>query len=105
VRHQRTGQDELRRSREEAAEHLRAARAEADDLRGQARRHLDDAREEVARLHKRREEITRELGDLSGVIAALAVPGEETTGREQLSQQADRPDEQTEQTEEEDVTT
>ncbi|NUR05915.1 MAG: hypothetical protein HOQ45_02755, partial [Nocardioidaceae bacterium] len=61
---------------EEAAAHLAAARAEADDLRSRARRHLEDAQEEVRRLNRRREEITRELGDLSGVIQALAVPGE-----------------------------
>jgi len=87
VKHQRTGQDELRRSREEATEHLRSARAEADDLRGQARRHLDDARDEVARLHKRRDEITRELGQLSGVIQALAVPNDKQVPEQNPAQQ------------------
>ena len=50
------------------------ARAEADELRTQARRTLEDARAEIALLARRRDGITAELGQLSGVIQALAVP-------------------------------
>jgi hypothetical protein len=49
------------------------ARAEADDLRAKARTILSDARAEVSVLIAHRDEITRQLGDLSGVIEALAV--------------------------------
>src|SRR5204863_444691 len=67
-------QDESRRPREEATTYLSDARQEADQLRAQARRTLEEARDEVAILLRRRDEITAELGQLSGVIQALAVP-------------------------------
>ena len=74
VRTQREAQDESRRLREEAMAFLTQARAEADQLRANARRMVEEAREELAALVRRREEITDELGELSGVIQALAVP-------------------------------
>jgi hypothetical protein len=43
-------------------------------MRAQARRTLEDARAEIALLARRRDGITAELGQLSGVIQALAVP-------------------------------
>jgi hypothetical protein len=58
----------------------------------------------VARLHKRRDEITRELGQLSGVIQALAVPGAQIPA--QATQQAHGDDApQTAQPQEEDAST
>ena len=51
------------------------AREHADDLRAQARKLLADAEARVAALNQRRDEITKELTQLSGVIEALAVPG------------------------------
>ncbi|MDT4932832.1 MAG: hypothetical protein QOK11_724, partial [Pseudonocardiales bacterium] len=76
--------DEVTRTQEELhelhrtakAEEVRtigAARAEADALRSEARRLLADARAEVAVLTERRNAIAGELGNLSGVIEALAV--------------------------------
>ena len=50
------------------------ARHEADELRAQARRIVEEARAEVALLARQRDGITEELGQLSGVIQALAVP-------------------------------
>lgn len=41
---------------------------------------LDRARAEVASLASRREDITKQLGHLSGVIDALAVPERPTAG-------------------------
>ena len=49
------------------------ARADADRIREEARTMLERARE-VSVLAGRREDITRQLGHLSGVIEALAVP-------------------------------
>lgn len=67
---------DLRRSAKEAAgRDVAEARAEADELRAQARRILADARAEVAVLTAHRDAIARELGELSGVIEALAVAG------------------------------
>jgi hypothetical protein len=74
IRIQREAQDESRRLREEATAYLSDARTEADQLRAQARRSLDEAREEITILGRRRDEITAELGQLSGVIQALSVP-------------------------------
>jgi vacuolar-type H+-ATPase subunit H len=71
---QRAADDELRRARSEGAGLVAAARTEADELRTQARRTLEEAREEIALLARRRDGITAELGQLSGVIQALAVP-------------------------------
>jgi hypothetical protein len=53
---------------------LADARAEAVQLRATARTLLTDARSEVDALARRRSAITAELGQLSGVIEALAVP-------------------------------
>ena len=53
---------------------MSSARTEADQLRAEARTMLDRARAEVAALAKRRDDITAQLGTLSGVIEALAVP-------------------------------
>ena len=74
VRTQRQAHDEVQARREEAHRLLREARVEADELRRQARAMLDEARGEVTRLRERRDQITAELGQLSGVITALAVP-------------------------------
>jgi hypothetical protein len=71
---QHAADDELRRARAEGASVVAAAREEADELRAQARRTLEDARTEIALLARRRDGITAELGQLSGVIQALAVP-------------------------------
>ena len=50
------------------------ARADADRARAEATRLLDEARAEVAVLAQRRDDITAQLAQLSGVIDALAVP-------------------------------
>ena len=55
------------------------ARADADRIREEARTMLERARAEVAALAARREDITRQLGHLSGVIEALAVPETRTS--------------------------
>jgi hypothetical protein len=52
---------------------LAEARAEAEQLRSEARSLLSDARAEVAVLTSHRDEISKQLGDLHGVIDALAV--------------------------------
>jgi hypothetical protein len=66
---------ELRRSaNDDAARTIAEARSEADELRATARSLLAEARAEVAVLTAHRDAIARELGDLSGVIDALAVP-------------------------------
>jgi hypothetical protein len=66
---------EHRRSvREEATTTLTAARADADTIRAEARDLLTQARAEVGVLAERRDDITAQLGYLSGVIEALAVP-------------------------------
>jgi hypothetical protein len=62
------------------------ARAEADELRAQARRTLEDARAEIALLARRRDGITAELGQLSGVIQALAVPHPHPSSTEEQEQ-------------------
>jgi hypothetical protein len=72
-----TSQRELhqlrRATRAEATELMATARAEADEMRAAARRVLADARSELAALTRRRDAIAAELGQLSGVIEALAV--------------------------------
>ena len=60
-------------AREEASRTIADARAEADELRSKARSILAEARAEVAVLSAHRDEISKQLGDLSGVIEALAV--------------------------------
>jgi hypothetical protein len=62
-----------REVREEATATLAAARADADTSRAEARDLLILARAEVAVLAQRRDDITEQLGHLSGVIEALAV--------------------------------
>ena len=84
TRSQRTAQDELRNAREQTVAHVVEARREADAIRASARTMLEDARQEVAVLSRRRDEIAAELGQLSGVIQALAVP----TGTELPTQYA-----------------
>ena len=59
--------------REEATTILAAARADADSSRAETRDLLAHARAEVAVLAQRRDDITEQLGHLSGVIEALAV--------------------------------
>jgi len=65
--------EHLRSVREEATTTLAAARADADTIRAQARDLLLRARAEVGTLAERRDDITEQLGYLSGVIEALAV--------------------------------
>ena len=66
---------ELRRSANDDSNRLLTrARTEADELRSAARTLLAEARAEVAVLSAHRDEISKQLGDLSGVINALAVP-------------------------------
>ncbi|HEY5473746.1 MAG TPA: hypothetical protein VIK32_11200, partial [Candidatus Limnocylindrales bacterium] len=60
--------------RDEATTTLAAARADADTSRAQAREILTQARAEVKVLADRRDDIAEQLGHLSGVIEALAVP-------------------------------
>ena len=65
--------------RGEATATLAAARADADASRAEARSLLTQARAEVKVLADRRDDITQQLGNLTGVIEALAVP--ESPGR------------------------
>jgi cell division septum initiation protein DivIVA len=60
--------------RDEASATLASARADADTSRAEAREMLTKARAEVKVLADRRDDITAQLGHLSGVIEALAVP-------------------------------
>jgi cell division septum initiation protein DivIVA len=62
-----------RAAKEEAGRVVAQARTEADELRSAARSMLADARAEVAVLGAHRDEISKQLNDLSGVINALAV--------------------------------
>ncbi|MEP7020122.1 MAG: hypothetical protein ABI808_05690 [Pseudonocardiales bacterium] len=65
---------ELRRAaKAEEAEAVGAARAEADAVRTSSRRLLAEAKAELAALSAQRDAIAGELGNLSGVIDALAV--------------------------------
>ena len=72
---QRQSHELIRKSRAEAQQLEAQAREHADELRAQARKLLADAEARVAALNQRRDEITKELTQLSGVIEALAVPG------------------------------
>lgn len=63
-----------RAAREELVRTLAEAREEADRLRVQAREAVDAARAEVHTLSARRDDINTQLGHLSNVIEALAVP-------------------------------
>ena len=60
--------------RQQAADEAEAVKAAAVAESAQARRIVEDARAEVALLARQRDGITAELGQLSGVIQALAVP-------------------------------
>jgi len=80
--------EELRSAREEAAATLRTAQGEAEELRSRARTLLDEARAEVTELRERRDRITGELSQLSGVIEALAVPDDDQATN------ADHPDQE-----------
>ncbi len=62
-----------RASDQEASDSVAAAHADADQLRSLARDLVRDARAEVARLAARRDAILGELGNISGIIDALAV--------------------------------
>ncbi len=73
VRAQREAQDLRRTAKDQAITTVAAARAEADQLRSAARALLVEARAEVAALTAHRNAIADELGNLSGVIDALAV--------------------------------
>ena len=66
--------EDRRRAREESVALVAEGRAEADQLRDSARRALERARAEIAQLKEQRDTIAAELGQLSGVIAALSVP-------------------------------
>ena len=81
-RSQRASFERTKATREEAMSLLAEARTESDLLRSQARQLLDEARAEVAGLAQRRDDITSQLNNLSGVIEALAVPGTNTPNEE-----------------------
>lgn len=70
---QREAHENRRSARTELVQTIADARAEADTLRADARRILAEARGEVEVLTRRRNDITSQLGNLSGVIEALAV--------------------------------
>ena len=74
ARGQREAQDLLSKSRSEASQVTEEAAVESERTRERARTMLEEARSEVAALALRRDDIVRELGEVSGVIAALAVP-------------------------------
>jgi antitoxin component HigA of HigAB toxin-antitoxin module len=63
-----------RAARAELVQTLAEARDEADHLRAQAREAVEAARAEVHSLAARRDDINIQLGHLSNVIEALAVP-------------------------------
>jgi hypothetical protein len=73
ARLQTEAHEHRRAVREEATATLAAARADADTSRAEARDLLILARAEVSVLAQRRDDITEQLGHLSGVIEALAV--------------------------------
>ena len=79
ARLQTEAHEHRRAVREEATTILAAARADADTSRAEARDLLAHGRAEVAVLAQRRDDITEQLGHLSGVIEALAVSEHSTT--------------------------
>ena len=87
ARLQTEAHEHRRAVRDEATTTLAAARADADANRAEARDLLRHARAEVRALAARRDDITAQLGHLSGVIEALAVP-ERSAIPGQLSQGA-----------------
>lgn len=66
--------EQTSQTRAEAVQLLREARNDADRVRREADEMLWKSRAEVSRLAARRDNIASELGHLSGVIEALAVP-------------------------------
>jgi hypothetical protein len=89
---QRETHESHRQAREELVQSSTAARADADRVREEARAMLDRARSEVAALASRREDITKQLGHLSGVIDALAVPERPAPTGAQHQDAPDQPD-------------
>jgi hypothetical protein len=79
---QRETHESHRQAREQLVTTAAAARAEADRVRTEARSMLERARAEVASLASRREDITKQLSHLTGVIDALAVPERPAAGSE-----------------------
>ena len=71
--------ERVRILRDEAVALLNEARADADATRAEAREMMENARGEVALLAQRRDDITAQLGHMSGVIEALAVADRPTT--------------------------
>ena len=87
--------EDVERMHREAHEYHRAARAEiikaseearerADTVRAEAQAAVERARAEVHTLAARRDAITAQLGNLTGVIDALAVPETTTPPRHHL---------------------
>ncbi|MDQ1535641.1 MAG: hypothetical protein QOE58_34 [Actinomycetota bacterium] len=83
ARLQTDAHEHRRAVRHEATTTLAAARADADSSRTEARDLLTKARAEVQALADRRDDINEQLGKMSGVIEALAVP-EHHAGETQL---------------------
>ncbi|HMS35632.1 MAG TPA: hypothetical protein PKA93_00600 [Arachnia sp.] len=81
-RSQKAAFERTRATREEAVALLAQARLDADGMRSHAREMLDAARSEVAGLAERRDNITAQLHNLSGVIEALAVNENPTPNEE-----------------------
>ncbi|MDR2895604.1 MAG: hypothetical protein LBV30_02980, partial [Propionibacteriaceae bacterium] len=71
---QRTVTERTSRSRQEAIDVVTQARQDAEAIRGEVREYMERARMEAATLARRRDNIAAQLGQLSGVIEALAVP-------------------------------
>jgi membrane-bound ClpP family serine protease len=71
---QRTVAERAGRSREEAIEVVSQARQDAEAIRTEVREYMERARMEASTLARRRDNIASQLGQLSGVIEALAVP-------------------------------
>jgi hypothetical protein len=83
--------EQRRAVRDEATAILAAARTDADTSRAEARELLTQARAEVRALAERRDDINAQLGHLSGVIEALAVPQAGTIDPQPSTAAADRP--------------
>jgi len=88
ARLQTEAHEHRRAVREEATTTLAAARTDADAIRTEARDLLVHARSEVRVLAERRDDITEQLGHLSGVIEALAVSEHSAVVAEHLSRDA-----------------
>jgi hypothetical protein len=79
ARAQRELHDLRRAAKDDELRIMSEARVQADEIRAEARHMVSEARAEVAELARRREAIAGELGNLSGVIEALAVAESGTT--------------------------